>query len=84
MLTLDDYRRIRRARAGRVDIPAIARALHHSRRAIREALATSQIGDGFPMSLPGSMNSVFTPTRSSHFRATCALAEPRIHSRIHR
>ena len=42
MLTVEDYGRIRRAHRDGMSIREIARSLHHSRRKIREALATSE------------------------------------------
>lgn len=42
MLTVDDYGEIRRAQRDGMSMRAIARALHHSRRKIREALATPE------------------------------------------
>ncbi|MFH1417356.1 MAG: IS21 family transposase [Planctomycetota bacterium] len=42
MLTVEDYGRIRRAERDGMGIRAIARALHHSRRTVRKALAQAQ------------------------------------------
>jgi transposase len=42
MLTVEDYGRIRRAHRDGLSIRAIARRLHHSRRKVREALASPE------------------------------------------
>src|SRR5437867_9484250 len=42
MLTVDDYGQIRRAHRDGMSVRAIARTLHHSRRKIREALASPE------------------------------------------
>ena len=42
MLTVDDYGEIRRAHRDGMSVRAMARTLHHSRRKIREALATAE------------------------------------------
>lgn len=42
MLTVDDYGEIRRAHRDGMSVRALAHTLHHSRRKIREASATSE------------------------------------------